>query len=123
MAQTSQLSTTTNTQICFDFELLTKQCGDEKSAVEMATMFLADLPDELKEIEAAHEVNDWSTVQKLTHKLHGGVSYCAASRLGEACSKLETAIKTGDSELFEEFYNDFLNEVSLAKKAMKAKLH
>lgn len=104
----------------FDFEQVKKQFGNEKSALEMVTMFVDSLPQETKQIQAAYDQKDWHSVQLLTHRLKGGVSYCGASRLGEICLKLESAIKDGQNELWEELYQHLLNEISLAEKTIKA---
>jgi PAS domain S-box-containing protein len=106
----------------FDFEQVKNQFGNEKSALEMVTMFVDSLPQEAEQIQAAYDKKDWHSVQLLTHRLKGGVSYCGASRLGEICLKLESAIKEEQSELWEELYQQLLNEISLAEKAIKTQI-
>jgi len=107
----------------FDFELLKKQFGDKKEmAIEMVTVFLDGLPQELQQLQVAHEKKDWIDIKNLTHKLKGSVSYCGAMRLQAACAQLESAIREENNEIFEKLYNQLLNEVSLAEKEMKEKI-
>jgi PAS domain S-box-containing protein len=104
----------------FDFERVKAQFGNEKSALEMVAMFVDSLPQEVEQLQAAYNKKDWHSVQLLTHRLRGGVSYCGASRLDEVCSKLESAIRDEHSELWEELYQHMLNEISLAAKTIKS---
>lgn len=106
----------------FDFERVKAQFGNEKSALEMVTLFVSSLPKEVEQLQAAYDKKDWHSVQLLTHRLRGGVSYCGAARLDQACSKLESAIRDGQSELWEELYQCLLREIPLAEKVMKEEL-
>jgi len=107
----------------FDFELLKRQLNSEKTAIEMATLFLTGLPQEVAEIQAAYEKGDWTIVQNLTHKLKGGVSYCGALRLQQTCGQLEHAIRAGESGLFEKLYGALLSDIALTETEIKATLN
>lgn len=107
----------------FDFELLKKQfSGKTEAAVEMIRSFLESLPEERREIQSAYEKKDWGAVKDLTHKFHGGVSYCAAPRLQKACTQLEKSIRKEKSTLFESCYTQLLDEIALAEKTMREEL-
>jgi len=107
----------------FDFEELKTLSGhNEKVAIEVATFFLEGLPQELREIQAAYAQKDWSSVQSLTHKFKGGVSYCGAPRLKEACAQLENAIRAGESELFEKLYDALLSDIALTEREIRVTL-
>jgi CheY-like chemotaxis protein len=122
-AQSLEETVENNALSIFDFEELVKQTGGKKEvAIEFITTFLAESPAEVRQIAEAHERQDWTAVKNTTHKFHGGVSYCAAARLRNACRNLESAIKSGKTELFENLYNELLREISLAEKTMKEEL-
>lgn len=107
----------------FDFEGLKKRFDNSKeSAIEMTMIFLDSLPQELEELNAAYEKKDWFVIKSLSHRLKGGVSYCAAMRLQEACDQLETAIREEKTELFESLYNQLLDDIALTEKAMREEL-
>lgn len=106
----------------FDFELLKKQFGGKETATEMIMLFLKSLPHELQEIQTTYAKKDWHLIQRLIHKLRGGVSYTGAARFQEACAQLENAIKNGDHSLFEILYTQMLNEAALAEQAMRKEI-
>lgn len=103
----------------FDFERVKTQFGNENSALKMMTMFVDSLPQEVDQLQVAYSKKDWPSIQLLTHRLRGGVSYCGALRLDEVCSRLESAIRGGQGELWEELYQRMLSEISVAEKTIK----
>jgi two-component system, OmpR family, aerobic respiration control sensor histidine kinase ArcB len=106
----------------FNSESIKEQFGSKETAVEIINLFLEGLPQELQEIHTAYTRKDWSLAQKLTHKLKGGVSYCGAPRLKEACAQLENVIKNRESKRFENLYNQLLKAASLTEKTMRKEL-
>jgi len=105
----------------FNFEELKTLFGhNEQRAIDTVTFFLEkELPQELQAIQAAHSKNDWLLIQGLAHKLKGGVSYCCALRLKEACDQLESAIRKGENEHLENLYTQLLKIAKLTEKTMK----
>lgn len=107
----------------FDFELLKERLGGESMAIGMAKLCLQTLPKELQELQVAHTQGAWSLVKNLTHKMKGGVSYCSAPRLEEACSQLEDAIRNGENACFETLYEQLLKAAALTEEKIKEKFH
>jgi len=107
--------------LVLDLEFVEKQFGKD-GAIATMTLLLESFSEDLVALQSAHKENDWLSVQDFTHKLKGGGSYCGTMRLIEACFNLESAIRAGKNELFEDFYNQLLDEIALASKAIQEKL-
>jgi len=78
--------------------------GSRDLAREMLNILLTDLPNDKWEIAAAFNANDFETMLKLVHKLHGAVCYCGTPRLKEAVFNLEVALKLRNEDV-EELYH------------------
>jgi HPt (histidine-containing phosphotransfer) domain-containing protein len=66
------------------------------------------LPTEIKNMNTAHQLNDWNSIQKIAHKLKGGSLYCGTIRMTYACQYLERYWKAGHRKLLEELYQQLL---------------
>ena len=109
-------------QDSIDLALAAKTLGvdDDAKVREMITMYYGHMAEELVPIEAAYAEKDWTTVQKLTHKMKGATSYIGLVRLHQACKQIEQAIKAGDTDHYEPFYAQFLTEVANFQEAYVA---
>ncbi len=67
-----------------------------------------ELPNDISEIQNLHAKNDWSGVEKIAHRLKGGLVYCGADRLACACQYLERYKKAGLTKMLEELYQQLL---------------
>jgi two-component system, OmpR family, aerobic respiration control sensor histidine kinase ArcB len=90
--------------------------GNEKLLDELLVMLIESFPEELKHIHAAHQKADWEGVRAIAHKLKGGATYCGAARLREACSHLDSYIRTGARDLAEALYQQMLDEIEQLRK-------
>jgi len=86
--------------------------GSRELAKEMFSVLLADLPDDKREISAAFKANDFETMLKLVHKLHGAVCYSGTPRLKEAVFNLEVALKL-KNENVDELYHVLCEQADL----------
>lgn len=62
------------------------------------------IPTELKNMEEAFKNREYRLVEKIAHKLKGGVVYVGATRIKYACQYFERYLKTGNEDLFEALY-------------------
>ena len=62
------------------------------------------LPNDLKELDALHDASDWESIEKLAHRMKGGLVYCGTNRLVHACQYLERYRKAGHSKSLEGLY-------------------
>ena len=74
----------------------------------IATMIDNELPNDIQEIKSLHARSDWPGVEKIAHRLKGGLVYCGADRLACACQYLERYKKAGLSAMLEELYQQLL---------------
>ena len=105
-----------------DIEYAKKQLGgDEKLVHKMLTLFVESIPEELENLQSAYEKKDWLTIKEIAHKLKGGCCYIGTLRLNLICLQFETAVKSGQTELFVDLYNQMLIEIELAEKMIREK--
>jgi HPt (histidine-containing phosphotransfer) domain-containing protein len=110
----------------FDFALL-KERYAEKPALELIILFLKGLPEAFEKIESTYAANDWSALERLIHAFRGGVCYCCAEQLTEACANLQSSLRENKPELIKSRYAHFMAQILLAEnemmKAIKKHLH
>lgn len=84
-------------QKIFSVELALKSASSKADlAVEMLTMLLASLPDEIARIREQWEDDDLISLQATVHKLHGASRYCGAAALRKSLEETETDLKNGN---------------------------
>ncbi len=76
-----------------------------KSLIEKET------PLDLIELEKARLSGDWTTVEKLAHRMKSGFVYCGAEKLVHACQYLERYHKAGHTHLLEPLYQQMLDVI------------
>lgn len=74
----------------------------------LQSMIDNELPNDIQEIKSLHARSDWPGVEKIAHRLKGGLVYCGADRLACACQYLERYKKAGLSAMLEELYQQLL---------------
>lgn len=74
----------------------------------LLSMLNDELPNDILEIKNLHAKGDWSGVEKIAHRLKGGVVYCGADRLAFACQYLERYKKSGLTAMLEKLYQQLL---------------
>ncbi len=78
-----------------DFGHLSATCGnDEAFADEILTEYVRTAPGLLSQIRVAATNEDWTEVGRVAHSLKGASSSIGASRVAEACSKIEVWSKS-----------------------------
>lgn len=101
------------------FKITSLPLLDAKSALEsigndielynkiLQTMAASDLPKDLAEIHIAYEQKNWDEVERLAHRLKGGLAYLGTIRLNKASLYLERYHKAGHTKYLEELYKQF----------------
>jgi len=64
---------------------------------------------DIKLMQAQYEQGHWEEVEKLAHKIKGGVAYLGTQRMRYACQYLERYYKAGHRTLLEPLYQQLLN--------------
>ena len=70
----------------------------------LTSMVNSELLNDLKELDVLHEADDWESIEKLTHRMKGGLVYCGTNRLIHACQYLERYRKAGHTQCLERLY-------------------
>jgi HPt (histidine-containing phosphotransfer) domain-containing protein len=71
--------------------------GDAELFVQIAEIFLDDVPQQLAALQAAHGAGDLTALRAAAHKLKGSVASFAAHDAHAAARALEQACKDGDA--------------------------
>lgn len=70
----------------------------------LTSMVKQEIPSDIIELENAHNADDWETIEKLAHRMKGGLVYCGAFKLVQACQYLERYRKAGHVKFLEQLY-------------------
>jgi PAS domain S-box-containing protein len=76
--------------------------GDESLMKQVVENFLADMPQQLADIEEAGREGERDAIAKLAHKIKGASANMAAEEMSACAQQLEQAAKEGDQEKFHE---------------------
>ncbi len=79
-------------------ELLARLDGDKELLAELAEVFLAQLPDHLRNVRQAIERGDGSALEQSAHKLKGSLSHFTTRSAWVAVERLELMGRSGDLE-------------------------
>lgn len=100
-------------------------CGSEVMFIELLTLAVTEVFNELEQMKKAFASGDFSLVEKIAHKMKGGAVYVGLVRMKYACQYLERYCKTGETTLFEALYYQavqVINETLIhAKEWLKKK--
>lgn len=101
-----------------DLALGAKRVGrDEIAAKSMLDLLMKSINDDQKNIENALNQNNYQKLHDANHKLIGGLAYCGAPRLEEACQQLQSALKNLNKEQISHFAKSVLTEINALKLA------
>lgn len=62
------------------------------------------MPKDMLELTALHAQGNWDAIEKLAHRIKGGLLYCGTVKLIHACQYLERYRKAGHTILLEPLY-------------------
>jgi HPt (histidine-containing phosphotransfer) domain-containing protein len=78
-------------------EMMENFAGDAELFVQIAEIFLDEVPQQLAALQAAQDSGDLETLRAAAHKLKGSVATFAAKDALTAAKTLEQACKDGDT--------------------------
>ncbi|CAM2944888.1 sensory box histidine kinase/response regulator [Legionella steigerwaltii] len=81
-------------------------------------MIEQEIPNTLKALEKAYAAGEWETIEKLAHKMKGGLVYCGAFKLVHACQYLELYHKAGYVKFLEPLYKQLVDVIDETKEAI-----
>jgi HPt (histidine-containing phosphotransfer) domain-containing protein len=83
--------------VCNRAEMMENFAGDTELFVQIAEIFLDDVPQQLASLQAAQDSGNLETLRAAAHKLKGSVASFAAGDAHAAAKALEQACKDGDA--------------------------
>ncbi|KTD38684.1 PAS domain-containing hybrid sensor histidine kinase/response regulator [Legionella oakridgensis] len=75
-----------------------------------------EIPNDIAAIAKAHAEHDWTTVEKLAHKMKGGAVYLGTIKIKYACQYLERYQKAGQNALLEPLYQQLIKVLNDTKQ-------
>jgi two-component system, OmpR family, aerobic respiration control sensor histidine kinase ArcB len=79
--------------------------GNRETLIDMLKLMIEQtLPEDMNAMLEVYSKNNWEQVQQLAHKIKGGAMYVGTVRLKMAFQYLEQYVKSGQSELVENLY-------------------
>jgi HPt (histidine-containing phosphotransfer) domain-containing protein len=94
--------------------------GDEETdfVAELAGMFLEDARSGLQEVEAALQRGDAPAVERVAHKLKGGLGSMGARGMSGLCAQLEDVGASGDLSRGSELLGRIRKELGRVERAL-----
>lgn len=88
--------------------------------VNYLKMFISeDMQHDIHKMEEAYLEKDWERVEKLAHKIKGGVVSIGTSKMHQACLYLERYYKAGHREQLDKLYHQLIDVNGETVKAIK----
>ncbi len=73
----------------------------------MKTFFLDDMPTEKYKLNTAFAEKDWGKIEKLIHKIMGGITYLGLVKMQYACQQLDIYFQTQQTQQLPALYQQF----------------
>jgi len=90
---------------------------NEEAAKSMLALLVKHLDEDELQIQEAHRKKNWGQLRALMHKMLGGLAYCGAPRLENACKKLYFHLKRNEVTQVPNQIEQVLQEIVQLKKA------
>ncbi len=88
-----------------DIEHAVARIGNKVMLLDMLRlMAMQEIPKDEDALKRAYEISDWSTIEKLAHKMKSGAVYCGTFKMQYACQYLERYARAGHTQLLEHLY-------------------
>jgi HPt (histidine-containing phosphotransfer) domain-containing protein len=105
----------------FDEKYALQQVNDPSLLFEILSDFVSDkMQDDIHLMKQAYVKQAWDEVEKITHKIKGGVSYIGARKLEAACENFEIYYKQGYHASLDKLYFQMLEVHTQTLEAVTA---
>ncbi|USQ12984.1 Hpt domain-containing protein [Legionella lytica] len=94
--------------------------GNDAALLNKTLTFMIEqeLPDDIKALNMAYASGEWETIEKLAHRMKGGLVYCGAFKLVLACQYLERYHKAQQVKFLEPLYKQLCEVIDETKAAI-----
>jgi len=86
-------------------------CGTHALLLEMLRLTLAEVPADLERMKKSYALQDYRTIEEITHKIKGGAVYVGTTRMKYACQYVERYWKTGELTLMDALYQQAVGTI------------
>lgn len=88
-----------------DSELGLKNCGNLNMLIQLLTIIVNDIPQNLEQMKKAYESQNYNQIEKIAHSFKGSAVYVGTTRMKYACQYVERYWKSGKRQLFDQLYH------------------
>ena len=81
--------------------------------------FSQSLPNEKKKLATAFAAQDWDKIEKLTHKIMGGICYLGLIKMHYACQHLERYYNSGHTRLLPVLYQQLIQNFAETEETIQ----
>ncbi|PJD95724.1 MAG: hybrid sensor histidine kinase/response regulator [Legionella sp.] len=93
----------------FDEAYVLNQIGDKQLLITLIQAYLSeDMQNDITLMQEQYKKGRWEEVEKIAHKIKGGVAYLGTQKMRYACQYLERYYKAGHRKLLEPLYQQIL---------------
>lgn len=100
-----------------------ERIGNETMLPDILRMVQQDILTSRGAFEHAYAEKDWSTIEKLAHKIKGGSIYSGTIRMKFACQYLERYHKIGQAALLDKLYLQLIQVLKETENSIETWLH
>lgn len=94
----------------FDEEYALTQCPDRSLLITLIESYLSEsMQQDITQLKNAHEQKNWQQIEKIAHKIKGGMIYIGTQKMRFACQYFERYYKAGHHTLFEPLYQQIIH--------------
>lgn len=96
-------------------------CGNNKSLFrDMLHLLISkEIPSDLEQMKYALSKDDWSSIEKLAHKMKGSSVYLGLIRMQHACQYIELYLKSGQRDLLDKLYQQTIHTINATSVYIK----
>lgn len=93
----------------FDPKYALKQLNDFSLLLSLLKDFISEkMQQDIQMLKTAYDKKDWDQIEKIAHKIKGGVAYLGTRKLQSACQYLERYYKAGHRASLEKLYHQVI---------------
>ncbi|WP_298627076.1 ATP-binding protein [uncultured Legionella sp.] len=93
----------------FDEELALKLCPDKPLLITLLQRCISDfMQQDITQLKEAYKQHDWAKIEKITHKIKGGMAYLGTQKMYFSCQYFERYYKAGHRKLLDPLYHQLI---------------
>lgn len=108
---------------CINVEVALSHLNDKELFITMLQdFFTQEMPAEKQKFVTAFASQDWEKIEKLAHKITGGIMYLGLMKMQYACQHLERYYNSGHTKLMPALFHQFIQVFEETQQAIQGLL-